>query len=124
MKELKAYYRQIRGWLPCGGRLRKQMMQEIKATVEGYRAERPEADFSALQAHFGTPQQIAAAFVDEMGTEELLRALRVRRRIMKIVFLFLLLILIIYLGLLVITWLISIFNAFGDGVMGPPVILE
>ena len=80
MKELKHYYRQVSAWLPCGGRLKKQLMSSITATVDGYLAEHPEADFAALQAHFGSPQQIASAFVDEMETEELLNALRIRRK--------------------------------------------
>lgn len=82
MKELKSYYRQIKGWLPCGGRLKKNMMSCITATVEDYIASHPDADFAALQAHFGSPQQIATAFVDEMDTQELLHALRIRRRIL------------------------------------------
>lgn len=85
MKELKQYYRQIKRWLPCGGSLKKQLMANITATIEAYLAENPEADFSALQAHFGTPQQIAAAFVDEMDTAELLRTLLIRRRIVNII---------------------------------------
>lgn len=85
MKELKSYYRQVATWLPCGGKLKKQLMANITTTIEGYRAEHPEADFSALQAHFGTPRQIAAAFVDEMETDELLNALKIRRKIMAIV---------------------------------------
>lgn len=86
MKELKHYYRQVSAWLPCGGRLKKQLMSSITATVDGYLAEHPEADFAALQAHFGSPQQIASAFVDEMETEELLNALRIRRKIVSIIF--------------------------------------
>ena len=86
MKELKKYYRQIKRWLPCGGKTKKQLMTNITATIENYLAENPEADFNALQSHFGTPQQIAASFVDEMDTVELLRKLRIRRKLVNIAF--------------------------------------
>lgn len=85
MKELRKYYRQIKGWLPCGGKVKRTLMANITATIEGYIAENPGIDFAAVQAHFGTPQQIASAFVDEMGTEELLNKLRVRRKLVGIV---------------------------------------
>lgn len=86
MKELKRYYRQICSWLPCGGNLKRHMMSNIKYNIEDYLLDNPDADFSAVQAHFGTPQQIATAFVDEMNTEELLKTLKIRRRIVKIFF--------------------------------------
>lgn len=37
------------------------------------------------QAHFGDPETIAAAYVDEMGTDVLLRDLRIRRKIVSVV---------------------------------------
>ena len=82
MKELKQYYRQIQSWLPCGGRLKRRMMASITANIEGYLAQHPQTDFSALQNHFGTPQQIAAAYVDDMDTSELLSAIHNRRKIL------------------------------------------
>lgn len=113
MKELNAYYRQIQGWLPCGGKLKKQLMMNIVATIEDYRVEHPEADFAALQAHFGTPQQIASAFVDEMGTAELLNALHTRRKIIKIVLLCAAAIVAIW-GIAVLSlWIIGLQDTFG-----------
>lgn len=55
MKELKKYYRQISSWLPCGGKLKKEIMARLRSTVEAYLLENPTADFDALQVHFGTP---------------------------------------------------------------------
>lgn len=79
------YYRQIRGWLPCSRKLKDQILARIHESVDNYLADNPQADFDALQSHFGTPQAIAAAYVDEMATDTLLRDLRIRRRIVSIV---------------------------------------
>ena len=84
MKELKKYYRQIQKWLPCGGPLKRKLMANITATIEEYRSANPDATFADLQEHFGVPQQIAIAFVDEMETEKLLNALNLRRKIATI----------------------------------------
>lgn len=84
-RDVRRYLRAIRGWLPCAGKMKKQMLGEIKATVEGFLEENPEADYKALVARFGTPQQIAATYVDEAETGELLRLLKVRRRLVSII---------------------------------------
>ena len=120
MKELKTYYRQVATWLPCGGKLKKQLMANITTTVEGYRAEHPEADFSALQAHFGTPRQIAAAFVDEMETDELLNALRTRRRILKIVLICAAAVVAIWAIAVLSLWIVGLFNEVGTVTEMPP----
>ena len=60
-------------------------MARIKNVLEDYLAEHPDADFSELSHRFGLPKQIAASYVEDMDTEELLRNLRIRRRIVGIV---------------------------------------
>ena len=122
MKELKAYYRQVATWLPCGGRLKKQLMARITATVDGYLAEHPEADFAALQTRFGTPRQIASAFVDEMETDELLNALRTRRKIVKIVLICAAAIIAIWAIAVLSLWIIGLENTLGYVVVHPPII--
>lgn len=122
MKELKAYYCQVRSWLPCGGKIKKQLMANIRATIDEYLAENPKADFSALQAHFGTPQQIAIAFVDEMETAELLDALRTRRKIVKILLYAVLAFIIIWFVAVFTLWIVGMFNELGYGVATPPIV--
>lgn len=48
-------------------------------------AENPHMDFEQVEARFGTPRSIAAAYVDEMDTGELLRTIYIRRRIITAV---------------------------------------
>lgn len=122
MKELKSYYRQIRSWLPCGGRLRKNMMNNITETVEEYLAEHPESDFITLQAHFGTPQQIASAFVDEMETAELLSSIRIRKKIIKIILICLATVVAIWAVAVLVLWIIGITNTLGHMVVDPPIL--
>lgn len=44
----------------------------------------PKPVMLTLRCVFGTPQQVAAAYVDAMSTQELLKALRQRRRVLTI----------------------------------------
>lgn len=82
---LKRYYQEVRSWLPCSRRLKNQIMERLHESVDSYLEQNPTADFDQLQSHFGTPETIAAAYVDEMGTDVLLRDLRIRRKILSIV---------------------------------------
>lgn len=82
---MREYYRQIEAWLPCSGRARRRILNAIRGRVEEYRAEHPGADDAMIQAHFGEPKLIAQGYLDEMGTEELLTALRFRRKIVPLV---------------------------------------
>lgn len=119
MKELKQYYRQTSSWIPCGGRLKKEIMARLQSAVEVYLHENPTADFDALQVHFGTPQQIVTALVDEMGTEELLTKLHARNRIIKIVIICAA-ILIAICGLFFLSvWIAGLLDIFGTTVIGP-----
>lgn len=84
-RAVRRYLREIRGWLPCSGKLKRGILERIEHTIQEYLAENQDAAYEELTERFGAPQQIAATYVEEMGTDELLRDLRIRRKIMKIV---------------------------------------
>lgn len=81
----RRYLRNVKDWLPCSGKLKREIMARIKNVLNDYLAEHPDADFAELSHRFGLPKQIAASYVEDMDTEELLRNLRIRRRIVGIV---------------------------------------
>lgn len=83
--QLKRYYRSIRSWLPCSRRLKKKVLDGIQGNISAYLEENPAADLASIEQRFGKPQQIAGACVEEMGSQELMRDLRVRRKIVSIV---------------------------------------
>lgn len=85
-KQLRKYYRSIRSWLPCSGKLKKRIICDIESTIHGYLDENPSADFAEIEQRYGTPQQIAATYIDEMGTLELMKQLKIRRRITHAIF--------------------------------------
>ena len=79
------HVRAVSGFLPCSG----------KVNIEGG------GDAAALEQRFGTPQQVAAAWVDERDTSELLAELHIHRRIVMVVALALAAVLVIFTGVLV-----------------------
>lgn len=61
------------------GKVKKPLLDALRAQAEEYIADG--GDAAALEQRLGTPQQVAAAWVDEMEMPELLKALRSRRRV-------------------------------------------
>ncbi len=81
INQLKLWFYQcrIRWELPCGRRQKKQIMTALRASIRQFAAEHPEASPREIQAHFGTPVQIAAACVGAMPQEELINHLYIRK---------------------------------------------
>ena len=81
----KKYCRSIRNLLPYAAKKRKFVLSKIEGNISAYLDENPSATLTDLEMRFGTPTQVAAAYVEEMGTQELLKYLRIRKRIFAII---------------------------------------
>lgn len=78
---LRNYFRSIRSWLPCPAKQKQQILSQVKENVFAFLEEYPDAGMCAIENQFGSPRQIAAAYVDDMDTPALLSALRIRKRV-------------------------------------------
>ena len=84
-RQLKKYYSDIRLWLPCPGKEKREILRQIKANVQDYLSTKPDATMADVQQHFGTADIIASAYIDNMDRTALLKKLRIRRTIKRIV---------------------------------------
>lgn len=84
-KALCKYYRSISKCLPVDKKHKKQTLEQIRHSVEDYRTKTPTADMQDLLEHFGTPQEIAASYVENMTTPEILKKFCVRKTILLVV---------------------------------------
>lgn len=57
----------------------------MAACVRDFVSNHPNADYAAITARFGTPQQIAESSLENMETAELAQELRIRKKIVKII---------------------------------------
>lgn len=78
---LRKYFRSISSLLPCNGKQKRLILGTARNNVAVYLQDHPEADFTCIQQHFGTPEEIATAFVTDMDMPRLLAALRSRKRV-------------------------------------------
>ena len=81
---LKRYYRSVRCCLPSSRKLKAKILSEIQSNVTAYLHENPDADFVAVEARFGAPEQIAYAYIDELETPELLHRLHIRKWVIRV----------------------------------------
>ncbi len=103
-KALSKYYRSISKCLPVEKKHKKQILEQIRHSVEDYRAENPAADIQGILEHFGTPQEIAAAYIDEMTTTEIQKKFKITKRVIVIVCTAIALALILWATVLVAAW--------------------
>lgn len=123
-RAVRRYLREIRGWLPCSGRMKRGILERIENTIREYLTENPDVSYVGLTERFGMPQQIAATYVEEMGTDELLRDLRIRRRIVRTVAAAMLSVVILWAGLVAASYVDHRKNVNGYLVVGEATAIE
>lgn len=109
-RQLRRYLRQIRSMLPCGGKRRRELMDNVRSGATRYLEEHPDATAEQVMAYFGAPEAIAASYVESAGTAEILRSVRSRRKITAMAAVVLLVILLSWAA--VVTW--AVIDAYRD----------
>lgn len=105
-KAARRYLRIVRQLLPCGKKTRTAILAGITASLSAYLEQFPDATYSELEAKYGPPQQIAAAYVENAGTADILKEMRVRRRMLELISFTVTMVLVI--------WLVFVILAFID----------
>lgn len=82
---LLRYLWEVREELPGTRRQKKQILSRVESSVRDFVIENPHVDYATITQRFGTPQQIAASYMEEMSTPELTQQLRIRKTIVRIV---------------------------------------
>lgn len=61
-KQLKVYFKEIKKNLPCYNKTMKKMLGDLKEAVDAFVQENSITDFTQIEQHFGTAQDIAKEF--------------------------------------------------------------
>ena len=77
----KAYLRQIRSKIPCQRSLKAGFLRQLEDEVFLYCEDHAGTDILALHAHFGTPDDVAAEFLDVIGPAAARKGLWTRKRL-------------------------------------------
>lgn len=91
-KSAKHYLRAVRRALRCPGRQGKLLLRQLGEDIDEYCEEHPDATAEELCCRFGTPENVAADFVEAMGGSVAVNIQRRRNRIVTVVIVLLVLI--------------------------------
>ena len=110
---MRRYLREIRNGLPCSRELKRKIIDEISSSVSRYLTKNPGGNYDEIVAKFGTPEQIASSYVNEMDSSELVHKLLIRKKIVRMVFAVAIVVVILWVGVVSISLLNEIKNADG-----------
>ena len=103
--EIETYFQQIAKALPREGR--KTLLPDIRAGVESYLAENPEAGIDDVVSYVGTPEDIAAEYYSNLDGGEITKEIKVGRKIAVIVLICLLIAALIFAAVIATDMMIS-----------------
>ena len=103
--EIETYFQQISKALPREGR--KTLLPDIRAGVESYLAENPEAGIDDVVSYVGTPEDIAAEYYSNLDGGEITKEIKVGRKIAVIVLICLLIAALIFAAVIATDMMIS-----------------
>lgn len=112
-KNARRYRRKVLSLLPCTRLQKQKIISQFDASLSGYIQSSPDANFIDLEEHFGSPEAIAASYVESAGTAEILQSLCIRKRIVLVISLVLAVLLISWAA--VVTWSMVKFNNVVNG---------
>lgn len=84
-KVAERYLRAVRKALHCPGQQGKRLLRQLSEDIEEYCEEHPDATEEELCRRFGTPEDVAAAFVEDLGGSIAVNVQRRRNRIVTAV---------------------------------------
>lgn len=79
--KLMRFLWRIRRSLPCSRKEKLGILMPIRQEVAAFLEANPKASMNAIEARFGSPLDIAAAWLDSADKPKVLRAMQFRKRI-------------------------------------------
>ncbi len=84
-KQLKKFIHSIKRLLPASADAKEKIIDMIRDALSEKSLEAPEKDISEIIKEFGSPEDVAASYIEELGTAEILMGFRKRKNILTII---------------------------------------
>lgn len=84
-KIVRQYLRQVRKAVPCSGKERRQLVQQLEESVAQYVSEHGAETVDDISREFGSPGEIWEAFLQNKDAAYIQRQLTLKNRICRIV---------------------------------------
>lgn len=77
----KVYLRNVKKQIPFFHSRKREFLRQLEVSLYLYCAEQRDPDTPALEAHFGTPREVANDFQEELGPSAIARSLAIQQRV-------------------------------------------
>lgn len=83
--DIQQYLQRVKKEVRQSGDGDLEYFKVFEQEVESFLEENPQADFAAVERYFGSPNAIAADYLESLPDEKLQEKLRLRRRIFRVI---------------------------------------
>lgn len=84
-KEARRYLREVRRLLPGAGKQKRAILNRIGGTVGDMLEQNPDIAYEEIASRLGSPNQIAAACLEELEPADVVKMLRAKKKIVRTV---------------------------------------
>lgn len=92
-------------------------MERLASSVRDFVSEQPKAGYNDIVARFGTPEQVAGTYLSEMDSAELMDAMQIRKKVLRILIAAAAVVILLWAGVVTVALLDSFHNSGGHGVV-------
>lgn len=78
-KDIAWYCRTVSAFFPSATPGKRKLLRELRAQAKAFLAEHPTGGYDELVARFGSPEQVADAYIAQLDSGKLVRSIRFRR---------------------------------------------
>ena len=71
--ELRTYVKEIRNYLPCSYKAKRIIINNVSSSIQSYLIEHPYANMIDIINTYGSPEDIAASYIDNSSESETLQ---------------------------------------------------
>ena len=78
---VRRYVCEVKKSIPCGGKQKRMILKQVNSSIREFVLEMPGCCYDDIIKRFGTPNQIAASYLEELDLADLKSQFSVRKRI-------------------------------------------
>ena len=72
----KLFYKNTKNKLSCPRKIKKDLILRIESSVYDYIEGNPDASYNEIEAHFGSPRELANSYISSLDSEEICKAIK------------------------------------------------
>ena len=72
----KLFFKNAKSNLNCPRKIKKDLILRIESSVYDYIENKPEVSYNEIEAHFGSPRELADSYISSLDSDEISKAIK------------------------------------------------